>query len=134
MKMELTKRQEKQLSKVINDSKKIRKWIDDVYSDMFVKNEEKTKETVREYLNIYSVAVAYTLHHICGFGKKRLPEIMEKIWTNVESFEKGNLHINECIDELKENGIILDDICEDKNLLTNEQENKEVGELDVGMD
>lgn len=34
-----------------------------------------------------------------------------------------------------EDRIILDDICEGKNLLPNEQDNKkEVGELDVGMD
>lgn len=135
MKMELTKRQEKQLNKVINDPKKLRKWVDDVYSDMVAKNEEKTGKTVGEYLDIYSVAVAYTLHRVCGFGKKRLPEIMENIWKNIESFEKGHLHITDCVEELKENGIILDDICEGNNLLTNGQDNKkEVGEVDVGMD
>ena len=34
--MNLTQRQEKQLNKVFDNPKKLRKWIDDVYNDMVI--------------------------------------------------------------------------------------------------
>lgn len=88
--MNLTKRQEIQLNKVFDNPKKLRKWIDDVYNEMIRKcKEECTEEcekVIDEYLEIYSIAVAYTLRYVCGLGKKRLPEVMSRIWNNVDSF------------------------------------------------
>lgn len=106
--MNLTKRQEIQLNKVFDDPKKLRKWVDDVYMDMINECEIKTKQMINEYLDIYSVVVAYTLKNECGFGKKRLPDIMSKIWSNMDELKDNKLSYYNCIDELKEYGIIFD--------------------------
>lgn len=114
--MELTKRQEKQLTKVFNDPKKLRKWVDEVYNDIIIRCEEKTKNRIYEYLDIYSIAVAYTLRYVCGFGKKRLPEVMKRIWDNVDAFKDGYIDLQDCIDELQENGIEFDTILNSTSL------------------
>lgn len=103
--MELRKRQEKQLIKSFDDPKKLRKWIDEVYEEMIRKCEDMTQEKVYEYMDIYSIAVAYTLRYALGLGKKRLPEIMDRIWKNVESFKDGYISLEDCVNELCENGI-----------------------------
>ena len=69
-KMSLTKRQEIQLKKVFDNPKKLRKWVDDVLNDVIIKSENHTKQMINEYLDIYSIAVAYTLRYVCGLGKK----------------------------------------------------------------
>jgi len=65
--MELTHRQKKQLSKIFiqQDEKRLMKWIDDVYNDMITECERKTKKMIDEYLDLYSVIVAYTLRYVC---------------------------------------------------------------------
>ena len=135
--MELTKRQEKQLTKVFDNPKKLRKWIDEVYRKMQQecydkikeaqkKNEEQTDELISQYLNIYSVTVAFTAHYILGLGKKRLPEFMEKVWNNIDCFNSGHLSLQDCIDELEQNGIKFDKILrypgQNKNLEEKENE------------
>lgn len=115
--MELTKRQEKRLQKVFNNPKQLRKWVDDVYSDMLNKCEVKTQQRILQYLDLYSIAVAYTLHYVCGFGKKRLPQVMQRIWNNVDSFKTGHLSIDDCIQELRENGIEFETIIKDTSNL-----------------
>lgn len=114
--MDLTKRQEKQLTKVFNDPKKLRKWIDEVYHEMISKCEQETEKRIMEYLDIYSIAVAYTLRYTCGFGKKRLPEVMQRIWNNVDSFKTGHLSLEDCIEELYDNGIEFDTILNSTSL------------------
>lgn len=113
--MNLTKRQEIQLNKVFDNPKKLRKWVDDVYCDMINQCELQSKKMINEYLDIYSIAVAYTLRYVCGFGKKRLPEIMSRIWNNVDSFKEGCLEFEDCIKELKENGILFETIINEEN-------------------
>lgn len=119
--MDLTKRQEKQLNKVFNDPKKLRKWIDEVYMEMQnkckeqileiqKKSQQQTEELITQYLNIYSVTVAYTAHYVLGLGPKRLPEFMERVWNNIDCFNSEHLNLQDCIDELEENGIIFDKI------------------------
>ena len=112
--MELTKRQEKQLNKVFNDPKKLRKWVDQVYSEMIRRCEDKTMDLIYQYMDIYSITVAYTLRYACGFGKKRLPEIMERIWNNIDAFKDGYIDLHDCINELKENGVDFDNILSHK--------------------
>lgn len=108
--MDLTKRQEKQLKKVFDNPKKLRKWIDEVYEEMIIRCEEQTQELISQYLNIYSVTVAYTAHYVLGLGKKRLPEFMERVWNNIDCFKTGYLDLQDCIDELEKNGIKFDKI------------------------
>ena len=113
--MDLTKRTEKQLHKVFDNPKKLRKWIDGVYYEMLNRCEKKTQDMINEYLDIYTIAVAYTLRYVCGFGKKRLPEIMNRIWNNVDSFKEGYISIDDCIKDLKDNGIEFETIVNEKN-------------------
>lgn len=113
--MELTKRMEKQLNKIFDDPKKLRKWIDNTYYEMLKRCEKKTQDMIDEYLDIYGIAVAYTLRYVCGFGKKRLPEVMSRIWNNVDSFKDGYISIDDCIKDLKDNGIEYETIVNDKN-------------------
>lgn len=115
--MDLTKRQEKRLEKVFNNPKQLRKWVDDVYNDMLKACKEKTEQRILQYLDLYSISVAYTLHYVCGFGKKRLPQVMQRIWNNVDSFKTGHLRIEDCIQELKENGIEFETIIKDQSSL-----------------
>lgn len=112
--MELTKRQEKQLTKVFNDPKKLRKWIDEIYREMVENCKEITEKKVMDSLDVYSITVAYTLRYVCGFGKKRLPEIMQRIWNNLDCFRTGYLSIEDCIQELKEYDIDFDCILNNK--------------------
>lgn len=113
--MELTKRQEKQLNKVFDDPRKLRKWIDDVRNDIIIQAENNNKKMIDEYLDIYSIAVAYTLRYVCGLGKKRLPEVMSRIWNNVDSFKEGYLSIDDCIKDLADNGITFESVVNDQN-------------------
>ena len=115
--MDLTKRQEKQLNKVFNNPKQLRKWVDEVYSEMIMRCQEQTEKRILEYLDIYSITVAYTLRYVCGFGKKRLPEVMSRIWNNLDCFKEGYLSLEDCIQELEENGIEFDTILKDKSKL-----------------
>lgn len=113
--MQLTKRQEQQLPKVFENPKKLRKWIDDVYNDMITSCDIQSKKMIDEYLDIYSIAVAYTLRYVCGFGKKRLPGVMERIWNNVDAFKDGYISIDDCIKDLKDNGITFEEIVNSEN-------------------
>lgn len=113
--MKLTKRQEIQLNKVFDNPKKLRKWVDDVYNDIINQAEKKTKQMINEYLDIYSVAVAYTLRYVCGLGKKRLPEVMSRIWNNVDALKEEYISYEDCIKDLKDNGVIFDSIVNKEN-------------------
>ena len=115
--MKLTKRQEKQLNKVFDDPKKLRKWVDDVYTEIVVRCEEATNKRVLEYLDIYSISVAYTLRYVCGFGKKRLPTVMESIWNTVDSLKRGYVNLEDCIQEISENGVKFDTIIKNQENL-----------------
>lgn len=113
--MKLTKRQEIQLNKVFDNPKKLRKWVDDVYNDIINQAEKKTKQMINEYLDIYSVAVAYTLRYVCGLGKKRLPEVMSRIWNNVDALKEEYISYEDCIKDLKDNGIEFENIVNNEN-------------------
>lgn len=113
--MQLTKRQEQQLPKVFENPKKLRKWIDDVFNDMAAKCENENKKMINEYLDIYSIIVAYTLRYVCGFGKKRLPEVMTRIWNNIDAVKDEYLSIDDCINDLQNYGIKFNDIINSDN-------------------
>lgn len=113
--MQLTKRQEIQLNKVFNDPKKLRKWIDDVYNDMVVACKKESVNMINEYLDLYRIAVAYTIRYVLGLGKKRLPEVMKRIWNNIDSFKEGYLSLEDCIKDLEDNGIKFETIVNGEN-------------------
>lgn len=113
--LQLTKRQEIQLNKVFNDPKKLRKWIDDVYNDMVVACKKESVNMINEYLDLYGIAVAYTIRYVLGLGKKRLPEVMKRIWNNIDSFKEGYLSLEDCIKDLEDNGIKFETIVNEEN-------------------
>lgn len=112
--MELRKRQEKQLNKVFDNPKKLRKWLDDTFIEMTRECEKQSMDLVNQYLDLYSIAVAYTLRYTLGLGKKRLPEIMKRIWDNIDAFKDDYIDIQDCIEELEENGIKFDTVISGK--------------------
>lgn len=63
------------------------------------------KKGLKETVKNYSVAVAYTLNYKFGFGKKRLPKLMEEIYFICDSFTTGHLSLEDCNEELKKVGI-----------------------------
>lgn len=70
--------------------------------------EKEIQEALSENVDIMLIATAYTLRYVCGFGKKRLPEIMHRILNNIDSFRTGHLTLEDCIQELKEYGIDME--------------------------
>ena len=78
---------------------------------------KQTEDMILQYLDIYSIATAYTLNYVCGLGKKRLPNVMQRIWNNVDSFRTGHLSLDDCISELKRNGIEFETIVKDPRKL-----------------
>ena len=44
-----------------------------------------------DYINIILTMVAYTINYKLGIGKKRLPEIMQAILNNIDSYNTGYL-------------------------------------------
>lgn len=63
------------------------------------------KKGLKETVKNYSVAVAYTLNYKFGFGKKRLPKLMEEIYFICDSFKTGHLSLDDCNEELKRVGV-----------------------------
>lgn len=110
--MELTKRQEKQLNKVFNNPKQLRKFIDEIERDLIVKYEEEYNKKMGIYIDIYNVAIAFTAHETLGLGRKRLIEFMQKIYNNLECFESGHLSLEDCIGVLKHYGISFDNVLQ----------------------
>lgn len=79
----------------------------------FDKQEELDRELIRkavmkETAHNYSIALAYTLNYKYGFGKKRLPEIIENIMYTFDCFISGHLSLKDCEEELKKIDIIID--------------------------
>lgn len=70
--------------------------------------EKEMKEALSENVDIMLIATAYTLRYVCGFGKRKLPEVMHRILNNIDSFRTGHLTLEDCIEELKEYGIDME--------------------------
>ena len=70
-----------------------------------VEREIIRKKTMEETAKNYSIALAYTLNYKFGFGKKRLPKVMDEIFKTFDYFISGHLDLNDCIKELERVGI-----------------------------
>ncbi len=70
--------------------------------------EKEIREALAENVDIMLIATAYTLRYVCGFGKRKLPEVMHRILNNIDSFRTGHLTLEDCIEELKEYGIDME--------------------------
>lgn len=65
------------------------------------------KSILLEDIRNYSIAVAYTLNYKYGFGKKRLPGVMEEIMKTFDCFTSGHLNIEDCKSELDRAGVVI---------------------------
>lgn len=65
------------------------------------------KNILLEDIKNYSIAVAYTLNYKYGFGKKRLPGVMEEIMKTFDCFTSGHLNIEDCKSELDRAGVVI---------------------------
>mgnify|MGYP001623649252 CR=1 FL=1 len=73
-----------------------------------VEREIIRKKTMEETAKNYSIALAYTLNYKYGFGKKRLPEMLEQIMYTFDCFISGHLNLEDCEKELERVGIKID--------------------------
>lgn len=65
------------------------------------------KNILLEDIKNYSIAVAYTLNYKYGFGRKRLPNVMEEIMKTFDCFTSGHLSIDDCKSELEKAGVVI---------------------------
>lgn len=72
--------------------------------------DEAIEEGRKQAIEIILTMMAYTLNYKCGFGKKRLTEIIEAIMMNIDSYRTGQLTPSDydtIKQELKEKGIVI---------------------------
>ena len=60
--MNLTKRQEKQLIKVFDNPKKLRKWVDEVYQDIIIHQMEEVAMPIQQVIAIHLVGFQQDKH------------------------------------------------------------------------
>lgn len=105
----MTKKQIKHLSKLDFESRKI---FDELVTKILYafKGEFERIDTryIQEQQDMMIIAMAYTLKYVCGFGKKRLPEVIYHFWDTWEMIENGEIKVEELVKELDECGIIVE--------------------------
>ena len=98
----------REIRKKLDDPQRLLEFLLD-----FEKQEENERELIRsasmkETAKNYSIALAYTLNYKYGFGKKRLPEMLEQIMYTFDCFISGHLNLEDCEKELERVGIKID--------------------------
>lgn len=66
-----------------------------------------TKKKIEDFVDVMIVMTAYTLN-LEGYGKKRLPKIMERVLNNIDAFRTGHLmpeDFDVIKDEIKKLGV-----------------------------
>lgn len=72
--------------------------------------EEKYKKDLQNAIDIFSIAIAYTLHfnESIRLGAKRLPEFMEDLYVTVDMFRTGEYKPEDYKEELESCGIYIE--------------------------
>lgn len=72
--------------------------------------EEKYKKDLQNAIDIFSIAIAYTLHfsESIRLGAKRLPEFMEDLYVTVDMFRTGEYKPEDYKKELESCGIYIE--------------------------
>lgn len=71
------------------------KFLEETVQTATEKQHEEFEKYSSAFLDIIMVITAYTLNYKLGLGRKRLPEIIEAIMSNLESFETGHLNTDD---------------------------------------
>lgn len=72
--------------------------------------EERYKKDLQNAIDIFSIAIAYTLHfsESIRLGAKRLPEFMEDLYVTVDMFRTGEYKPEDYKEELESCGIYIE--------------------------
>lgn len=78
--------------------------------------EDKFRKDMSKSIEWYIIAIAYTLHfnEKCKFGRKRLQDIMEDLTATVDLFGTKEYTAEDYLQQLKDDGIILNNREEEK--------------------
>ncbi len=77
---------------------------------------DKFEHDLKQSIEWYIIAIAYTLHfnEKCKFGKKRLQDVMDDLVATVDMFNRGEYSPDDYVQQLKDDGIILNNREEEK--------------------
>lgn len=95
----------REIRKRWDSPEKLLKYLLEFEEQENVEREIQRKATMKETALNYSIAVAYTLNYKYGFGRKRLPEVLEQIMYTFDCFTSGHLNLEDCISELEKVGV-----------------------------
>ena len=95
----------REIRKRWDNPEKLLQYLIDLDKQEEVNREILRKNVMKETAENYSIALAYTLNYKYGFGKKRLPEVLDNIMYTFDCFISGHLNLEACKEELKKAGI-----------------------------
>lgn len=94
-------------AKKINTPQKLERVVNEVVKVREKEIEEIYNKKILDFIDVMIVMTAYTLN-LEGFGKKRLPKIMERTLNNIDAFRTGHLSPDDfdiIKDEIKKLGV-----------------------------
>jgi len=77
-------------AKKINTPQKLERVVDECIRYREKEMQDLYQKKLGEFVDVMIVMTAYTLN-LEGFGKKRLPKIMERVLNNIDAFRTGHL-------------------------------------------
>lgn len=87
----MNRKQRRDYAKQINTFNKLKGFESEFIRLEKEKMQMELKRAKFEYLEVIMNMTAYTISYKLGLGKKRLPEIMDAILNNIDSFNSGHL-------------------------------------------
>ena len=82
--------QRRKMAKTMNTPQKLERLVDELVKERTKEIKEDCNNRILNYIEVMIVMTAYTLK-LEGYGKKRLPRIIERTLMNIDSFRTGEL-------------------------------------------
>lgn len=95
----------REIRKKWDEPEKLLDYMLDFQKQLDLEEELIRKQERKETADCYSVALAYTLNYKYGFGKQRLPKVMEDIMYTFSCFTSEHLSLEDCRQELERVGV-----------------------------
>ncbi len=80
----------RELAKRINTPQKLEKIVEETTRERTAEIVKEYRQKIIDYTEVMVVITAYVLN-LEGYGKKRLPKIINRILMNIDSFRTGHL-------------------------------------------
>ena len=80
----------REIAKQINTPQKLERIVDELVKERTADIIKEYQQRVLDYTEVMVVMTAYVLN-LEGYGKKRLPKIMNRVLMNIDSFRTGHL-------------------------------------------